>query len=549
MILRKIVQSAAAAGLFASALASSATAAEPKLTNSTSFRLPFVVDAEEGQQLPGYAVLFGARDGGPMQYLKRVPVSAGGFQVSAPADGLWDFAIRMTDRDGVPDPADGPLTSVVQVIVDTTAPRLDVELIDGGNGTVHVKWNAPEEYVAGSIKFEYAEGTAGQWKPLQMTPGPSGEATIHTRPGTSVAVRGSVSDRAGNAGNVRREMITSVPVARPVVQAPQYSSSAPTPQVPVVAAPVGQMPFQSPQTTVQQPFQAPVASAAQISTPQAINVPPTAAVIPASPNGIALPNTIQPSTFVSSQEGPQSSYPTTALPADAWADPAQSVTAATPSVPTSLPGQPTAQLVAGATFNVDYTVEDVGPSGVSSVELFVTENGGQKWFRYGNDTDMKSPMLVDVQGEGTFGFAIRVRNGVGFIDPPPQPGDNPEIVVTVDQTAPATQLAVPEVRLQGSPLVHLEWNVQDVQSTNVRLEWATSAAGPWNPVFDWQQDPGRIEWPIQPNSPHSVHFRLLARDAAGNIGSSQTSQPVLIDLKRPKARMLGVQQASRSIGY
>ncbi len=544
MILRKIVQSAAAASLFAAGLGSSANAAEPHLTNSTSFRIPFYVEAEEGQQLPGYAVLFGARDGGQMQQLKRVPVSAGSFQFSAPSDGLWDFAIRMTDRAGVPDPADGPLKSEVQVIVDTAAPRLDVELIDGGNGTVYVKWNVPEDCVPGSIQFEYAEGTNGQWKPLQMSPGTSGEATIHTRPGTSVAVRGSVSDRAGNAGNVRREMITSVPVAKPAPQSPQYSA-APAPHLPAVAAPVGQMPFQIQQSTGQRAFPAPAISGPAVGAVEAMNIPQTGAVAPAQPTGVALPNTVQPSAFAS-QGMAQNPYPAAT---NAWTDPSRPVTAATPSVQTSIPGQPTVQLVANAVFNVDYAVEDVGPSGVSSVELFVTENGGQKWFRYGNDTDMKSPMLVDVQGEGTFGFAIRVRNGVGFIDTPPQPGDAPEIVVTVDQTAPVTQLAVPEVRIQSNPLVHLEWNVQDVQSTNVRLEWATSTSGPWIPVFDWQQDPGRIDWPIQANSPHSVHFRLLARDAAGNIGSSQTSQPVLIDLKRPKARMIGVQPAARSIGY
>jgi len=531
MILRKIVQSAAAAGLCVAGLAPFANAAEPHLTNSTSFRIPFYVEAEEGQQLPGYAVLFGARDGGEMQQLKRVPVSAGSFQFSAPSDGAWDFAIRMTDRAGVPDPADGPLKSEVQVIVDTTAPRLDVELIDGGNGAVHVRWNIPEECVPGSIRFEYSEGTDGQWKPLQVNPGTSGEATVNTRPGASVAIRGSVADRAGNVANVRREMITSAPVARPVAHSPKFAT-AQAPQVPIVAPPVGQMPFQAQQPAAPAAVQTPAPSG---NTVQPVNVPQAAPMVPASPAGVALPNTVQPSTLVS-QGTPQNPYPA-------------AVTAAAPAAPSFVPGQPNVQLVSNAVFNVDYTVEDVGPSGVSSVELFVTENGGQKWFRYGNDTDMKSPMLVDVQGEGTFGFAIRVRNGVGFIDPPPQPGDAPEIVVTVDQTAPVTQLTLPEVRIQSSPLVRLEWNVQDTHATNVRLEWATSTSGPWIPVFDWQPDPGRIDWPIQANSPHSVHFRLLARDSAGNIGSSQTSQPVLIDLKRPKARMIGVQPAARSIGY
>jgi hypothetical protein len=215
----------------------------------------------------------------------------------------------------------------------------------------------------------------------------------------------------------------------------------------------------------------------------------------------------------------------------------------------TVPGQAASQLVADSVFNVAYAVEDIGPSGVSSVELFVTEDDGQQWFRYGNDTDLQSPMQVDVQGEGTFGFAIRVRNGVGFIDPPPQPGDRPEIVVTVDRTAPVVEIKMPQVHVSGTASVQLEWNVRDSQQTAVRLEWASSATGPWVPVFDWQADRGHYEWPVSPNMPHSIHFRLLARDEAGNIGSAQTAQPVLIDLKRPKARMLGVQAVSQNIGY
>jgi len=254
------------------------------------------------------------------------------------------------------------------------------------------------------------------------------------------------------------------------------------------------------------------------------------------------------STLVSAQTSPQNSYPNSNN-GNSWSDPQRVAAVGSPSVPVPQPGQPGALLVAGSLFNVDYAVEDVGPSGVSAVELFITENGGQQWFEYGNDSDLQSPMLVDVQSDGTYGFAIRIRNGVGFIDPPPQPGEQPEIVVTVDQTAPTTQLAVPQVIVQGNALVHLEWHVQDAAQAMVRLEWATTGSGPWTPVFDWQRDPGRFEWAIQPNSPHSVHFRLLARDAVGNVGSAQTSQPVLIDLKRPKGRMLGVQPASRGIGY
>ena len=138
---------------------------------------------------------------------------------------------------------------------------------------------------------------------------------------------------------------------------------------------------------------------------------------------------------------------------------------------------------------------------------------------------------------------------MGFTDPPPQPGDRPEIIVTVDRTAPIVDLAIPQIRVDGSAAVSLRWNILDGQSATVRLEWSTSASGPWVPVFDWQADRGHYDWPVSPNMPRSMLFRLLARDAAGNISSAQTSQPVLIDLKRPKARMIGVQTAIQTIGY
>lgn len=236
-------------------------------------------------------------------------------------------------------------------------------------------------------------------------------------------------------------------------------------------------------------------------------------------------------------------------PAHPWHATSQQSVVPSQVIANTTPGHQVSQLVADSVFNVAYTIEDVGPSGLSSVEMFLTEDNGQQWYRYGNDTDLQSPMQVDVQGEGTFGFAIRVRNGVGFIDPPPQPGDLPEIVVTVDRTAPLVELGVPQVRVSNSAAISLGWNVHDGQSTAVRLEWASSASGPWVPVFDWQPDRGHYEWPVNPNMPHTMHFRLLARDAAGNIGSAQTAQPVLIDMKRPKARMIGVQTTARNIGY
>ena len=548
MQLRRITHSATTL-LLAGALATTSVAAEPLLTNTPSFRIPFTIGSDNIPAVQGFAVLFGAKDGGVMQQLQRVPVSARGFQFSAPADGMWEFAIRMTDPAGNPDDSTGPLTPELRVIVDTTAPVLDLDLMDAGDGKVQVEWSCQEEFVPGSLKLQYTESAEGRWKPLSVAPSAVGQTTIRSRPGTVVAVRIQLADRANNSGTITREIM----LAPASAGSHPADSQAHTPfrnEIPGIVpsinkAPVGPSPF--PQVPVQ-----PVPQSEQPSpvAPVYGNFSPARnpAQLPMSVS-TGLPSYLTPQIPVQPLRAAVGALPGGIPSAQPWRLTGRQSAISNPGNPVVLSGQPVPQLVSDSVFNVAYTVENVGPSGVSSVELFVTEDNGQQWFRYANDTDLESPMQVDVQGEGTFGFAIRVRNGVGFIDPPPQPGERPEIIVTVDRTAPTVELLVPQIRVNGSASVRLGWRVLDSQSTAIRLEWATTATGPWVPVFDWQMDRGGYEWPVGPNMPHSLHFRLLARDSAGNIGSAQTSQPVIIDLKRPKARMIGVQPVTQAIGY
>ena len=524
--------------LLASVLATSSAAAEPVLTNTPGFRLPFTVESDDGRAVDGYAVLFGARNGGAMRQLDRVPVSAGGFQFTAPADGTWQFAIRMTDPAGNPDESAGPLTPELQVIVDTTPPTLELELIDAGEGNVRVNWSSTEDFVPGALKLMYSEGADGGWKPLSVTPSTLGQTTIRSRPGTVVAVRAQLADRANNTGTVSRKiMLSAAPEPHPVSRSQhgsawnEISGTAPS----TIGSPVGPSPF--PQLSTASVSQSPLQPQTNYS-----DFPPAAHSPRLTTPKFSGPPTHSTQTRYPSPKVPAGPSRSTIPPAQPWQVIGSQPVLSNPAM--------SGQLVSDSVFNLAYTVEDVGPSGVSAVEFFLTPDNGQQWFRYENDTDLQSPMQVDVQGEGTFGFAIRVRNGVGFIDPPPQPGERPEIIVTVDRRAPTVDLAIPQVRVSGSASVILGWKVEDSQSsTTVRLEWATSAKGPWVPVFDWQADRGGYSLPVSPEMPHSLYFRLLARDAAGNIGSGQTSQPALIDLKRPKARMIGVHSASQRLTY
>jgi len=494
MKLRRFLRSLLGAAALCGTAAAPSLAEDPLVTNVSRFEIPFDVESTAGQSVDGFAVLFGSTDGGnSWEQLQSVPVASQGFPFAAPRDGLYAFAVRMTDAAGHLIAPQAGATPELQILVDTVAPELSLDVDPAGSAEALVRWHTPDSSAqSSSLVLEYSDSVDGVWRRIPVTPSTSGQTTIHADPGTAVSVRAAIVDAAGNRGEASAQLVLS-PVAN---DAAKEGTSAGT--LPMTGAPLGPSPFETGAAAASPPF-APVPQ-----VPQAVQLKPPAR---------------QPAV-------PRAADSTTSVSATA-----------------SQPAPKAAQLISSHVFDMSYQVDDVGPSGVSSVELFVTEDGGRQWFRYGNDADLRSPVQVDVQGEGTFGFAVRVRNGLGLADPPPQPGDSPDIVVQVDETAPQLQFDEPRVRPDGSGTLSLSWDITDTNpaSLPVRLEKSVSPSGPWAPVFDWQVDKGSFEWVIKPGTPSSLYFRLLGRDAAGNVASATTPQPVLIDLKRPVARLIGAQ--------
>lgn len=580
-------------GCAATALMAAACGGDPLRTNTTSFRIPFAVDGAT-ESVTGNAVLFAGFNGGPLELVSTVPASAGGFEFNAKSDGRYSFAVRMTDASGAVVNEGEAIAPELEVIVDQIAPGLDIRLTEIASGRLNVAWTCSEQSITpDSLKLEYAEGSDGRWKQIEVTPGLFGQTTISVQSGTSVEVRGTISDLAGNQGQSSAQTVMSQPVSPTYTQTP--AAKAP-PSIPGSGQPVGPSPFGPANTagsvgTVQTPAAATANTTMPISVGQSVMQPVAPPVMqPRNPAaGLSVPpqnSAMQSGPVI--QPGPMGfadSYPQRAggTSSGVVAFPGAAAFPQTPASTTSQqytpPANQTAMLPNGSysqtsvgygrdfstfasatsvasaarqivnhpVFTIDYQVDDVGPSGVSAVELFVTENNGRSWYRYGNDADLRSPIEVDTRGEGTFGFAVRARNGLGFSQAAPQPGELPGIVVTVDRSAPQVEFSRPQVVVSNGGRIRLAWRVADTNpsSTPVRLEYSTSESGPWTPVFDWQVDQGGYEMPIQSGMPAVLHFRLLARDSAGNVSASQTNQPVIVDQRRPTARLLRVQPVSR----
>lgn len=560
---------------------SAAHAVEPLRTNGASFRIPFAVDQSAGGG-SGTAILFASKDGAAMEPVQRVAASERSFHFLAPGDGKFQFAVRMMNAQGKMIGEDGPLVPELEVVVDSTPPAIFLELAETASGEAVLKWSFSEQDIASeTLKIEFLESSTGVWKPISSgASSSSNQSTIKSNPGQSVAVRASVKDLAGNVGSGTGEIVLSRQqgrqgtVGHPVghshntgqhqsgTQGPatrsflpfgsqnsQASRSAAL-SIPAGNSPtiLGTSPFslsdEDPRVVPTQNLNAVSESRRNDSTPISMQT-----VREANSGSLSIPTASSPTAAMVPVGVSSGSNGFQAAGNDQGFTPNQGFkTQADSDYGYSGLEQ---QHLNNRLFDLAYEIDSVGPSGVGLVVLYVTEDNGRNWFRYGEDKDLKSPLKVDTRGEGTFGFAVRVHNGVGFSDPPPQPGEVPSVVVTVDQTPPALRMATPELVTQGQGTIRLKWEIQETNPADgaVRLEYATLPEGPWSPVFDWQQNPSGFEMPVDRSLPPALHFRLLARDQAGNVSTTQTAQPVLIDRKRPKARVVSVRPATGTPGY
>ena len=193
-------------------------------------------------------------------------------------------------------------------------------------------------------------------------------------------------------------------------------------------------------------------------------------------------------------------------------------------------------------FPLEYDVESVGPSGIARVELFGTRDGGQTWRSFTVDADNRSPVLVQVDGEGTYGFRIVVKNGAGLAGRPPRSGDRPEVVIGVDLTKPSARIVAAEkgTGAQSGQLI-ISWRADDkmLAARPVSLSFSEGPGKMWTPIASGLENTGRYAWPLDSRVPEKICLRLEVRDEAGNVGVFETAESVALDRPWPAARLRG----------
>ncbi len=207
------------------------------------------------------------------------------------------------------------------------------------------------------------------------------------------------------------------------------------------------------------------------------------------------------------------------------------------------PGESGARVVNSRTFDVQYDIESIGPWGVAKVELWGTHDGGRTWQSFGVDNDNRSPVRVTVPAPGVYGFRILVDGANGAAALPPRSGDEPELVVAVDLKPPTAELLSADIG-QGNLAGHLliRWAATDtnLEPRPINLFYGTLPNGPWSTIAAGLENTGGYTWRLERHVPDRFYLRLEARDLAGNLATSQTPTPILLNRPQPTGRLRGV---------
>lgn len=528
--LRALTLAAAAAGFTAGAAAqdvdSRASNFKKTFTKTTTFKLPIQMDERIRANLKEVQLYVKSGNGDWVRQ-EAVPPTTPHFDYRVPGDGEYWFSLVTVDKFGKMSPSDvANEPPALRVIVDTRPPAVEVQPGMGPDGSFLIRCNAVDANMEGSTLKAIVKSIEGD-RPLTMV-----EPGIYkiNRTDLDAPIHVTAVDMAGNVGMKEvtgRELFAAV---APPPAPPQIPTAPPALPGGITAA---KNPLAIPPAGGVQP--PPVA---QVSGGPAIVPPSIPPVLPPSATGNGLPAVVPPAVAtpgVNPLPGP-------------GLDPATTVTGYTPQpntppVTSKSPAKTSGnrQLISTTQAQIEYRLDSVGQSGISKVEVYMTSDGGQRWTRLAEDADRRSPVDVELPGDGTFGIRFVVTNGNGFSSKAPQSGDQPLTTIEVDTTPPFLQLRPVELN-PASGTIDIRWTATDknLGEEPIAIFCKTTPDGAWQPVVRNLRNEGAYRWTFPRDLGQQFFIKVEATDLAGNISRQETPNPIVLDTMVPTVDVVGV---------
>jgi hypothetical protein len=462
----------------------------------------------------------------------------GQFPYHAADDGEYWFAVRTLDARTSPT-AEATHQPGLKVRVDTVPPKLEGEAWRDRSGGIAARWQAADSDLdATTLKIEYQATPDAAWQLLAVDP-PSatnskttviGEKTWFPTGGESGVVRLSVSDAAGNSNVVQLPVRASAPSGAIA----DHGSLPPG---------IGDSISESRRESNYAPSRASQRWEPDNQPPKWNDPPKRDASLYTSNEPAEKPEINTPVPFNSgwrttengAQREPQVEEPE-AKKEIRTASTRKSLSAKLDF--DLLPPNERPRMVNTSSFAIEYEIDAPGTAGVARIELWGTKDGGKNWSLFVTDEEHLSPVNVDVDGDGIYGFNILVVGRGGSPPTPPKSGDLPELWVGVDQSPPSVKLLPIELSDDGATLT-VRWHAEDdmLEVRPIRLEYAESESGPWSPIITDLPNRGEYVWKLEGKHPDAAYVRVVVRDEAGNTTTQLSSAPIILSRERPQAHI------------
>lgn len=508
------------------------------------------------------------------------------FTFTTPTDGHYWLRVAVVNRAGKQEPEN--LFKVQpnwKLVVDTMDPLIKItSAIRQGNDVV-VAWDIREDNPDwSSFRIDY-KTPGGPPTPVPGQAAPTGETRFTPNTPGPITVLVTLRDRTGHtrtesvdlggqgiatASNTGAFLPPPTPPVGPAPVMPDLPPVAAPPTTPPSTLPLINSEVLPPNNPAPPPVPQPAPLIQQAAPPPPVNA---GTAIPGNPSAQTFTPPPQkkflaPPPQYGSNWGPTNPKDFQNTPSDppiaSTKDTVQTVQYQTQMIPpVSAPATPRRplpplQYVNSPEVMLEYELSKVGPSGVGSVDIFLTQDDGQSWDHVARDdkvvgktTGGRHHGICELPGDGIYGFTLVVKSQAQIRQEMtrgdqkvrlPKTGDVPEIRVEIDTSAPTAELYPPRRDTTKQNALMLIWTAHDknLGPTPVTLEWAERREGPWFPIASSIANTGSHSWTLPDRLPVQIYMRLRVKDLAHNEGIAATPEPQLVDLSEPEGRLVNV---------
>lgn len=191
-------------------------------------------------------------------------------------------------------------------------------------------------------------------------------------------------------------------------------------------------------------------------------------------------------------------------------------------------------------FNINYSLKNVGESGVKYVELWYTSDRGHTWVYYGRDSDKESPFNFKAPEDGVYAFYLLIENNAGA-----RKGKRPmsdwfpeeaaQSLTLVDTAAPFVSLTTPRggENWRGFERNYVEFKAYDRNLTGLDLYVSDDSGKTWRVQQKNIPNNGRCKLPTTELNSNTLRVKIIATDAVGNWTSEESERDFAVDNRVP----------------